>query len=86
MRNNNENIDPAEAARRKAEYEAKYITGTQPTTPKLEPEPEPEPEIFSSMNEVYKADSNFFRNTVLMVFTIIIAALGESCYEYMKRH
>jgi hypothetical protein len=89
MRNNNKNIDPAEAARRKAEYEAKYITHTQPTytppTTKLEPEPEPETGIFSSMNEVSEGDSNFFRNIVLTVLTLIIAGLGKGCYEYMKR-
>ncbi len=84
MWNKNKNIDAAEAARRKAEYEAKYITHTEPTTPKLEPEPETG--IFSSMNEVSEGDSNFFRNIVLAVLTIIIAVLGKSCYEYMKRH
>jgi hypothetical protein len=85
MQNNNKNID-SEAARRKAEYEAKYITGTQPTTPELEPEPEPEPGIFSSMNEVSEGDSHFFRNIILTIFTLFAAVLGKSCYEYMKHH
>ncbi len=84
MRDKNKNIDPAEAARRKAEYEAKYITGTEPTPTKSEPEPEKG--IFSSMNEVSEGDSKFFRNIVLTVLTLIAAVLGKSCYEYIKHH
>jgi hypothetical protein len=84
MWNKNKNIDAAEAARRKAEYEAKYITHTEPTTPKLEPEPEPEPELFSSMNEVYEADSNLLRNTLITIFGIIILIFFKACQEYIK--
>jgi hypothetical protein len=81
MENDNKNIDP-EAARRKAEYEAKYITGTGPT--KFEPEPEPEPELFSSMNQVHEAQSNFLRNTVITVIGIIFLIIFKACQEYIK--
>jgi hypothetical protein len=83
MKNGNKNIDP-EAAKRKAEYEAKYIHGTEPTSIKLEPEPKLEPEIFSSMNEVYEADSNLFRNTLVTIFGIIVLILFKACHEYIK--
>ncbi len=84
MWNKNKNIDPAEAARRKAEYEAKYITHTEPTTPKLEPEPERETGIFSSMNEVSEGDSTLFRNGILAVLILIMVGLGKACFEYIK--
>jgi hypothetical protein len=83
MQNDN-NID-SEAERRKAEYEAKYITGTEPTSTKLEPEPEPETGIFSSMNEVSEGDSHFFRNGILIILAMLVPFLGKACYEYIKR-
>jgi hypothetical protein len=86
MRNENKDIDPVEAARRKAEYEAKYITHTQPTyTPPTGAEPEPEPEMFSSMNEVSDGNSEWFRNGALAALTIVIIFLAKSCFEYSVR-
>ncbi len=84
MENNYKDIDYAEEARRKDEYEAEDITHTQPTSTKTEPEPEPE--LFSSMNEVSEGDSRLFRSGILAVLTLIIVGLGKGCYEYMKRH
>jgi hypothetical protein len=85
MQNDNKNID-SEAERRKAEYYAKYLAGTEPTSTKLEKEIEKEIGIFSSMNEVSEGDSHFFRKIILTIFTILVVVLGKSCYEYIKNH
>jgi hypothetical protein len=86
MRNDNKNIDPAEAARRKAEYEAKYITGTQSTTPELEPEPEAETGIFNSMNEVSEGDSKLFRNGIIIILILLAPFLFKTCCQYVTHH